>query len=375
MARNRQRYESAVNKGFNLLESEQWREAIGVFGVAINEFTREPLPYAGLGEACFRLNRLDKALDCFKLAARYSQGEIAYLKRVADIQERLGQLHEAARTYTAAGEIFLRQRKLDEAVSHWQLAVRLDPTLLGTHKRLAMVFQRQHKTREAVREYLAIARILQARGDKRKALAMCQAALRLDPDSQDVLTAMELIRHGEEALAQQEPELEPVETAAAHTDPARPITDMVRQMATIFEAERHSRQTQQPKQEIIDPVEAARRVAQDQLAEEIFREEDEGQADGGDTGLSKLERDALIGQAIDFESRGQAPEAVSCYERAIGGGLRLPAAFYVLGLLYRQQGQMEKARRALIIASRNATFREAGRMVLNELGHSGPGSA
>ncbi|MCZ7669265.1 MAG: hypothetical protein M5U34_19810 [Chloroflexi bacterium] len=35
-----------------------------------------------------------------------------------------------------------------------------------------------------MREYLAIARILQEQGDNKKGLQMCQAALRLDPKQQ-----------------------------------------------------------------------------------------------------------------------------------------------------------------------------------------------
>jgi tetratricopeptide (TPR) repeat protein len=104
---------------------------------------------------------LDKALDCFKFAASFSRGDISHLQKVADIQERLGQLSEAARTYTAVGEILLRQREIDDAINHWLRAVGLEPNLLGAHRRLASVFHRRNDTKAAVREYLAIARILQ----------------------------------------------------------------------------------------------------------------------------------------------------------------------------------------------------------------------
>ncbi|MCZ7669263.1 MAG: hypothetical protein M5U34_19800 [Chloroflexi bacterium] len=85
----------------------------------------------------------------------------------------------------------------------------------------------------------------------------------------------------------------------------------------------------------------ARRLANEQLAEEIFREEDA--SDMAATGLSKLERDALIGQALDFEGRGREKDAITCYEKAIGGGLRMSAAFFNLGLLYLQQKDLQKA--------------------------------
>ncbi|MCP4426638.1 MAG: tetratricopeptide repeat protein [Chloroflexi bacterium] len=354
MTQNRTRYEKALDKGFQYNADEQWQKAMGSFRTAISEFPKEPMPYVGLGEACFGAKQLDKALDCYKLAARYSGGDIAYLRKVADIQERMGQLTDAGRTYMAAGELLLRQRQYDEAIGMWQLAVRLEPGLLAAHRRLAMIFQRQNRLRDAVREYLAIARILQERGDNQKALQMCRAALRLDPDNEDVLMAVKLIRGGAEAMEEAE---EPTVTESEEG-----VTQMVRQMASIFAAEKEAQQ-RQVEPVPTDPVEQAYQVAQNQLANEIFREEEEEDAGAG---LSKLERDALIGQAMDFEARGHVGDAVGCYEKALLGGLRLPAAFFILGLLYIKQNRLDVARRVLGIAAKNPEYRKAGQLALSD---------
>ncbi len=365
MANNRPRYEEALNRGAMFSSKAMWKEAFGAYRVAIAEFPKEPAPYAGLGEACLGLKQLDKALECFKLAAKYSQGDVVYLKKVADIQERQGQLQDAAKTYTAVGEFLLRQRKLDEAIGNWERAIRLDSNLLGPHRRLAMIFQRQNKKRDAVREYLAIARILQSQGDKQKALQMCQAALRLDPENRDVLTAVDLIRHGEAAYVDAEPE-ETVVPGISEEEQAEAdaLTETVRQMAAIFEAEARSQPKPITKPISVDPVDAARRLANDHLAEEIFREEEEFDV-AASTGLSKLERDALVGQAMDFEARGQIADAVTCYEKAIGGGLRLPAAFFNLGLLYLDRKDLPKAKRAFGYAIRDNQFKDAARLAFS----------
>lgn len=363
MANNRPRYEEALNRGAMFSSREMWKDAFGAYRVAIAEFPKEPAPYAGLGEACLGLKQLDKALECFKLAAKYSRGDITYLKKVADIQERQGQLHDAAKTYTAVGEFLLRQRKLDDAIGNWERAIRLDSNLLGPHRRLAMIFQRQNKKRDAVREYLAIARILQTQGDKKKALQMCQAALRLDPDNKDVLTAVDLIRHGEAAYTEQEPE-ETIIPGISEEEQAEAdaLTETVRQMAAIFEAEAKNLPPQPVQTVSSDPIDVARRLAQEQVAEEIFREEDESDMEAAATGLSKLERDALLGQAVDFESREQIDDAISCYEKAIGGGLRMPAAFFSLGLLYLQKSDLPKAKRALGHAVKDNNYKEASKL-------------
>lgn len=362
MAHNRPRYEEALKRGAMYSSKALWSEAFNAYRAAASEFPKEPAPYAGLGEACLGLKQLDRALECYKLAAKYSNGDVNYLKKVADIQERQGQLTEAAKTYTAVGELLLRQRKLEEAIGHWERAIRLDSSLLGPHRRLAMIFQRQNKKREAVREYLAIARILQAQNDNVKAYQMCQAALRLDPGNQDVLTAIDLIRHGEAGFSEPEPEeIEVPGLSAEEQAEADALTETVRQMAAIFEAEARQKKAETPAaRPSTDPVDVAVRLASEQLAEEIFREENgSDMAVTRKTGISKLERDALIGQAMDFESRDQADEAIACYERAVRGGLRMTAVYFILGRLYLLKGDFEKARRILGMAVKDPAYTDA----------------
>jgi tetratricopeptide (TPR) repeat protein len=344
MAGNRAHYQEAIRRAKIFNQQLEWSKAISVLRIAIREFPNQPEPYDLLGQACVGLKQWDKALDVYKRAARYSGGNIAYLNKVADMQERLGQLSDAGQTYMAAGELQMRKNNLDQAESNWLRAIRLEPGLLGAHRRLAMLYQRQNNSSAAVREYLAIARILDMRGEKKQAMQMCKAAMRLDPDNADVLKAIELIRYGEAAVPEDDLEVEldiPGETAAPPADDfaeEMSLADTVRQMAAVLEAERQ--QTVRPIVKQANPVQVASRLAQEQLAAEIFRdEEDEDLLYGTGEGLSKLERDALIGQGIDFHSRGQITEAIICYEKAIRGGVDLAAAHFTLGLLYVESGQ------------------------------------
>jgi tetratricopeptide (TPR) repeat protein len=353
LVNNPDRYAEAMRRGERYNRQGYWKQAFQSFRAALAEFPQRPEPYAGLGEACFGLRMLDRALESYKLAARYSRGDITYIERVADLQERLGQLGEAARTYTAAGELELRARRLETAIANWERAVRLDPGLLGAHRRLAMVFQRQGNLKGAVREYLAIARILQMRGEAGKALEMCRAALRLDPGNEDVLLAMDLVRHGEAAVAPApEPSPPPVEEPTEREQ----MAETVRQIAHVFEEERRTWQSAQVTAVLEDPIAHAVRIAQDELSEEIFRDDDEVLDQRASGMLSKLERDALIGQGMDFQARGETAQAIACYERAIAGGLRLPAALFTLGILYLQAGEHDKARRTFGRAAQDPRY-------------------
>ena len=372
MANDENRYRQALSLGETFNQRKDWQKAVGAFRVAVAEFPKRPTAYAGLAEACFGLKQIDRALECYKLAARYSGGDMAHLRKVADMQERLGQLDEAARTYMAAGELMLRHRDLEEAISNWERAIRLQANLLGAHQRLAMVFQRQKDTKNAVREYLAIARILQGQGQKEKALRMCQAAWKLDPGNSDVRTAIELVRFGEDAFAEEpddEPEIEAIPEPPPPAEEELTLADTVRQMATIFEQEKLARQSEQPQPAAADPSADAMRLAQEQLAEEIFREEeDEALLYGtGTATMSKLERDALIGQGMDFQNRGQPNDAIDCFKKAVTGGLDLPAVHYTLGTLYLESGDKSAARTHLARAAQTQAYQKASNLLMRQL--------
>jgi tetratricopeptide (TPR) repeat protein len=361
-------YKKAMKAGLVFNKKQEWLQAMRAFSIAINEFPRQPGPYVGLGEACTGLKQYDKALDCYKRAARYSDGNIEYVKKVADMQERQGQLHAAGQTYLAAGEILLRRQDLDAAIANWERAIRLEPNLLTAHKRLAMVFQRQGNIKAAVREYLAIARILEQTGDKHKALYMCQSALRLDPGNEDVVKAIELIQHGAEYYEEsEEPEVAPLADSSVEEsvqEEENELARTVRQLASAFASDisAQSKPSSQPK--IADPITLARQMADDQLADEILRDEDDEEYGAVDGSMSKLQRDVYIGQAIDFQARGQVADAIESLEKAVAGGLKLAAGFFILGLLYVEVDEVEKARHVLQIAALNETYKQASQLAL-----------
>jgi tetratricopeptide (TPR) repeat protein len=364
MANDTALYKKAMKAGLVYNQQKQWQQAMRAFSIAINEFPRQPEPYVGLAEACVGLKQYDRALDCYKRASRYSEGNIEYIKKVADMQERQGQLSAAGQTYLAAGELLLRRKELDAAISNWERAIRLEPNLLNAHKRLAMVFQRQGQTKAAVREYLAIARILEMQGEKDKALYMCRSAMRLDPDNDDVMKAIDLIKRGAEYFDDDEDEVEILteEPATEESELAR----TVRQIASVFESEISAQATLTPKvTAVADPIAQARQIADDQLADEILRDEEDEEYSTTNEQMSKLQWDVHIGQAIDFQSRGQIEEAIQSLEKAITGGLNLSAGFFVLGLLYLENDEKGKAHQVLQVAAQDETYRQAVGLALS----------
>lgn len=338
--RNRSKYEEALSKGHSYSWDQRWDDAIMSFQIAVDYGDKQPAPYAGLGMAYFAQGNFKDALVNYKQAARYSRGDVIYLRQVADMQERLGITNDASQTYMAIGEIEFRNGVLDQALENWSRAVRLEPNLMGAHQRLAKFYTKQKQVRAAIREYLSMARIFQSRGERGKALQTCKAALSLDPRNADVLTAIELIQHGE-SLAEDAGELDELSSLSGLAgdkglDPGR-------------EAES-------------SPVKNAQRMALEQLAEQIFGEE----GDSGVGKLSKLERDALISQALDHQTRGQVNEAIRFYEQAIAGGVTSTAAHFNLGLLYQDKLRFEEAIREFKIAVQDHEYRLGSHYALGE---------
>lgn len=341
MAQNRARFEEALEKGHSYGWDQRWEEAIREFEKALQEFSNEPAPYAGLGMAFYEIKRHDQALENYKKAARLSQGDIMYLQRVAQLQEQLKRNAEAAQTYLAIGEVQLRRRLLDEAVGNWNRAVYLDPNALRGHQRLAQVYQRQGVIAAAVREYLAIARILQAQGDPEKALQSCQAALQLDSRNADVLTAIELLRQGDSLASHFSEDLN-----AAAASPARPTTSFLEEPP--------------PSNDGSSPAQEAQRIAMERLAEVFFGDNEE------DEDLTATMKDALIVQALDYQTRGMANEAISAYEKAIEAGARDMAVRYNLGLLYQDKLRFSDAIAQFEIAVHDPDYRLGSHFALGE---------
>jgi tetratricopeptide (TPR) repeat protein len=312
--------------------------------------------------AYYEMGDLDKSLVNYKLAARFSKGDMIYLKHVAEVQEKLGQSKDAAQTYMAIGEIQLRRRRLDEAVGNWLRAARLDPNLVGARRRLASLYQRQGLTSNAVREYLALARIYASKNQKDNALEMCQSALDLDPRNPDILTAMELIEQGGGDLADEDEILVNLETLATGGE------DVLQQMGSAYVPDA----AELPAKDAVDktggPLDHARKVALEQLALGVFDYDEayEGESDSETGSMSKVQRNTLISQGLDYQTRGIRDEAIRSFEKAITGGANSAAVHFNLGILYKEAGRQEDSIAQFDQANEDEEYRVASNYALGE---------
>lgn len=341
MANDRTRYEDALNRGHSYSWDQNWEDAIREFEAAIEEYPNEPAPYAGLGMAYLEQNKLGKALENYKLAARHSRGDIIYLRQVADVQERLGLQEEAGKTYMAIGELELNRKRLAEAMDNWTRAINLEPNLLRAHQRLASVYERQGSAPNAIREYLEIARILYNQDEKNKAKQACQLALKLDPRNAEVLTALELIRSGD-----------PWGKKRGGTVKSSEMSAFASMMETAI-AEKEGMTAK--KGATASPVASAQRLASEQLASELFGGED-----------FSMETSALLSKALDYQQRNMVNEAISAYEDVLAAGVNSTAVHFNLGLLYQNKLRFDDAIRQFELSVNDREYRLASSFALGE---------
>src|ERR1043165_517171 len=109
------------------------------------------------------------------------------------MSEKIRKLKEEASRLIAKG-------KLGEAADEYVKIVKLDPRDLTARQKLAELYARMGKIKEAVVEYQAVAGSYAADGLLLKAIAVCKIILQVDPnhkETQHILADLSTKRRGE----------------------------------------------------------------------------------------------------------------------------------------------------------------------------------
>jgi tetratricopeptide (TPR) repeat protein len=337
MAGNRQIFEVAIKRGHALARQRAWDKAIVEYRRALAEFPDDLSALAAAASVLINLKRLPDALAVLQHACQLKPDEVATLAKLADVQAQTNKLSDAAQTYAALGDLHSQQGRTDQAVDAWTRASQLAPHNIEPHQKLAAAYQAQDRIKLAVQEMLALVRIYQKMGRIDEAAQQCKAALALDPRNTDALKMLDTIRVGRSTGAL--PPLPESPSAA----PALPAPAAGPEL-TLGEMEALT--AQEGEKRPAGPVDKAMQKALLDLAESIFEETlaapPRPDARGAAARLTKKEIDALIGQALDFQTCGQTQQAIAAYRRILEA-VELPAAHFNLGLLYEQELAFEQA--------------------------------
>ncbi len=334
MAGNRRVFDEAMQDGANATWDQNWGEAIAAYQRALAEFPGDFDALTNLGLAYFNAGQFESALDVYQRASELEPDDPVLLERIGGTRERLGQRKEAAEAYVASADLYLSQEATHLALERWLDAVRVWADCLQARTKLLQHYQRHGQTHEAVEECLALARIYQDRGQRDQATQVCEYALQLDPHNPEVLNALDSLRRGDHITIKPEagvPEEGHDIFAAMMEGPFGPgMLDFQAGLEGEVSEERGS------------PIDLTRQKALTDLAESFF-EEEVVTAPAVTPRLSKAEMDALIGRAIDFQTRGKIEEAIDAYEKVVEAGVEQPAVHFNLGLLYQEKLRFDDA--------------------------------
>lgn len=310
------RYILAVDIGEEAVRQGKWQQALTCFQTALTGLPREPRVYNGLGDTHMALSDRGRALACYKEAARLAGDNADYVHKVAEVQEQLGLVPDAARSRLIGGDILWSHGEFDKAEAQWAQAVNLQSDLVAARERLALASQHRGDQAGMTRHYLAVADILRREGRCLMALHICYTLLSTQPDSQPVWSATDqawrCVAQRDKQMSRPDARVEPGDLVNAAADFAQ------------WQLAAEIRQSTLP--------------ANDEINPEAF---------------------IFLRQAILNEGYGRAGVAITFYEKTAAAGLTTSAVFYALGLLYRLVGRRQDARAAHLLAARHPFYRRA----------------
>jgi tetratricopeptide (TPR) repeat protein len=325
LAGDKKLYDKAVQAGLNFAWDGRWERALEEYQRAQAEIPDDPVVYNHLGLANLQLERPEAALEAFSIAHALAPDDPAPLMRLVEIYSRQGQPDAAATASFSLATIFRERENWAEAIKALQDTIQFQPDHGASRLALAEVFVKLRQPQRAGREYLNLARLLQRQGRIGPALEQCRRAIEVDPLNAEAL-----------ALARGL-DLQPREGVVAERS---------RYLADDKAAEPGS-----------SPADIARVKALEELASIPFEDtmlgpeprtapntaDAQERSGTSSPGLSRSEVNALIAQAIDFQTRGLLDEAIASYTRVVDAGLDRAAAHFNLGLLYQRRLGFESA--------------------------------
>jgi len=140
--------QTKLNEGHAALWEHDWDGAVQAYNKALAAAPDNDSALAGKGLALFHQKRYTDSLRIFQELTRKNPNDPMPMERIARIYEREGLLTEAAHSFYQAGELQLKNRDVDRALSDYRTVLRFDPENQNVRARLGMVFSKLGKSRK-----------------------------------------------------------------------------------------------------------------------------------------------------------------------------------------------------------------------------------
>lgn len=331
MTGKRKIYDESMRLATNFSWDSDWNHALKAYRAALQEFPDDPEALIGMATAYFELEQHESAIRALQRVMKADAGHQKALKKMGEILERIGRLEEAAKTYVYSGNLYAKANNLEEATQSWEKAILADPEQMQARNNLAHAYVRLGKIDTAISELVTLAAIYQEQNDEAKAKQYLQAAQQLAPDNDFVQAAITAFEDRESIHAFQKNTLQPSTSQPAAATPET-LEDEELLSFTNADIESEADRPSTPQKQV-------EQLALEELAGILF-EDDAGFAG---LALTKPQIDSLIGQAIDWQTRGDIPKTIATYEQIIKGGFTRAAVYFMLGTFYMQDARYDEA--------------------------------
>ena len=328
MAGKRKVYEEAMAMASNFSWDENWPDAVKAYRAALGEFPDDGPALAGLGAAYLELNQHESAMRALQRALRIDPSNQEAMIKMGATLEQMNRFDDAVKTYMHSGNLYAKAGQLDDAISAWEKAAQINPNLAQIRNNLAQAYARTGRSDEAVLELVMLAGIYQDQNDLQKAGQVLRGALQLNANSEEAQAALNVLQGG------------------------RSISAWLQEMQQVVTSEPVIEQVESPEEELFldmfeedeeeagNPREKVTQLAMEELAGVLFEDANK-YAD--QLSVSKPELDTYIGQAIDWQTRGNVEQTIAVYEQIIQAGFDHAATYFVLACQYLNQGNYDQA--------------------------------
>ncbi len=249
---NKQKVLSAAEK---FVQQVKLQNAIAEYDKVLKHDTKDLTVNNTIGDLYARLGDSAKAIECFKkvgdayAAQGFTVKGIAMYKKITKLQPSVDSSLKLAELYTQQGlfndaraqylqvaEDFMKNGDLDQAVRLFQKVLEMDPENVPMRVKLAEVYVRLEKKKEAWEIYSAVAESLRSRGSLPAAEDILKRMLTLDPGNSYVL----LLR-GKSTLESGDPKgaigyLEKASDLDSHPDGLRDLLKAYLQVGNLTKA-------------------------------------------------------------------------------------------------------------------------------------------
>ncbi len=355
MAGKRTVYEESMRTAAEFSSRADWPNAIKAYRAALQEYPNDVSALVGLAAVYFELEQYQSTIRALQRALKLQPANQQALNKMGEVFEHLGQDNQAAKTYVYAGNVQAKAGRLDLAVKNWENAIRISPLQLQARNNLAHAYARLGNTNRAIYELVSLAAIFQEQKNLPKAEQYLRGALKLAPEDNLVRAALSALEQGASIRAVQK---EISQAAPADDESSEP--EISEEEAAFFSFA----DTEAEEDAVVDtnPREQVEQLALEELANIIF----EDTVNGVELNVDKSQIDALIGQAINWQTREDTSRAIQTYKSLLEAGLKRPSVYFLLASQYMNDGQLEQAIEAYNHAKSEQAYRRGINFALGE---------